>query len=217
MIDKKALEIALQTNSLVLVQKCLHARNICLYRHSVLTAEIAWDIVVGTNGHFGFSADQAYLAGMLHDVGKLFVQDRILDKRYPLTEREWEVMEKHPAWGHDYVQGTVFEPFGDVILRHHRLPGGAGYPRGLAHEELDERVRLIATADRIAAFLEDRPYRRRISNHALICQEVRGVAETYFDGEKAEAVIAAVLGAVARARWTTLDREQFSGTVGVSP
>ncbi len=212
MIDKKALNIALENNSLVLVQKCLYARNLHLYRHSVLTAEIAWEIVAGTNGGFGLSATQAYMAGMLHDVGKLFVQDSILDKRGSLTEREWEVMERHPAWGHDYVKGTIFEPFGDVILHHHKLPDGSGYPKGLAPDVLDERVRLIAAADRIAAFLEDRPYRRRISNKDLIYQEVRVVAETYFEGEKAEAIIATVLGAVAMDRWTSLHREQFSTT-----
>jgi HD-GYP domain-containing protein (c-di-GMP phosphodiesterase class II) len=217
LIDKKALNIALENNSLILVQKCLYARNLHLYRHSVLTAEIAWDIVVGTNGDFGFSATQAYMAGMLHDVGKLFVQDRILDKRHPLTEREWEIMEKHPAWGHDYVRGTIFESFGDVILHHHRLPDGSGYPKGLASEVPDNRVRLIAAADKIAAFLEDRPYRRRVSNQDLIYQEVREVAELYFGGEKAEAIIATVMGAIAMERWTSTGKEQFSGAGGGRP
>jgi HD-GYP domain-containing protein (c-di-GMP phosphodiesterase class II) len=94
MIDKKALNIALENNSLILVQKSLYARNLHLYRHSVLTAEIAWDIVAGSNFDFGFSATQAYMAGMLHDVGKLFIQDRILDKRHPLRKesgRLWRI------------------------------------------------------------------------------------------------------------------------------
>ena len=217
MIDKKALNIALENNSLVLVQKCLYARNLHLYRHSVLTAEIAWDIVVGTNANFGFSATQAYMAGMLHDVGKLFVQDTILDNRGPLNEREWEVMERHPAWGHDFVKGTIFEPFGDVILHHHKLPDGTGYPKGLTPEGLDDRVRLIAAADKIAAFLEDRPYRRRISNQALIYQETREVMELYFGGGKGEAIIATVMEAVATERWTTPYSDQFSRTIGANP
>jgi len=217
MIDKKALNIALENNSLVLVQKCLYARNLHLYRHSVLTAEIAWDIVVGTNANFGFSATQAYMAGMLHDVGKLFVQDTILDHRGPLNEREWEVMERHPAWGHDFVKGTIFEPFGDVILHHHKLPDGTGYPKGLTPEGLDDRVRLIAAADKIAAFLEDRPYRRRISNQALIYQETREVMELYFGGGKGEAIIATVMEAVATERWTTPYSDQFSRTIGANP
>ncbi len=216
MIDNKALNIALENNSLILVQKSLHARNIQLFRHSVLTAEIAWDIVAGTNGDFGFTSTQAYMAGMLHDVGKLFVQDRILDKRGPLTDREWEIMERHPAWGHDYVRGTIFEPFGDVILHHHMLPDGSGYPKGLESEVLDYRVRLIACADKIAAFLEDRPYRRRVSNQDLIYQEVRAVAELYFVGEKAEAIIATVMGAVAMERWS-LYKERFARTAGGCP
>ena len=217
MIDKKALNIALENNSLVLVQKCLYARNLHLYRHSVLTAEIAWDIVVGTNANFGFSATQAYMAGMLHDVGKLFVQDTILDNRGPLNEREWEVMERHPAWGHDFVKGTIFEPFGDVILHHHKLPDGTGYPKGLTPEGLDDRVRLIAAADKIAAFLEDRPYRRRISNQTLIYQETREVVELYFGGGKGEAIIATVMEAVATGRWTTPYSDQFSRTSGANP
>lgn len=217
MFDKKALNIALENNSLVLVQKCLYARSLHLYRHSVLTAEIAWDIVASTSLDFGFSSTQAYMAGMLHDVGKLFVQDSILDKRGSLSEREWEVMERHPAWGHDYVKGTIFEPFGDVILHHHKLPDGSGYPKCLMPEALDDRVRLIAAADRIAAFLDDRPYRRRVSNQALIYQEVRTVVETYFEKDKAEAVIGTVMGAVATERWPAPHREQFPGMVEVKP
>lgn len=217
MIDKKALNIALENNSLILVQKCLYARNLHLYRHSVLTAEIAWEIVAGTNGNFGFSATQAYMAGMLHDVGKLFVQDRILDKRGSLNEREWEVMERHPAWGHEYVKGTIFESFGDVILHHHKLPDGSGYPKGLTPEVLDDRVRLIAAADRIAAFLDDRPYRRRVSNQALIYQEVRSVVETYFEKENAEAIIGTVMEAVAMERWSAPHRDQFPGIAGGRP
>ena len=217
MIDKKALNIALENNSLILVQKCLYARNLHLYRHSVLTAEISWEIVVGTNYDFGYSSSQAYMAGMLHDVGKLFVQDCILDKRGSLSEREWEVMEKHPAWGHEYVKGTIFEPFGDVILHHHKLPDGSGYPKGLTPEVLDDRVRLIAAVDRIAAFLDDRPYRRRVSNQALIYQEVRSVVETYFEKEKVEAIIGTVMEAVAMERWPAPHRDQFSGMAGGRP
>lgn len=210
MNDKMALATTLEKNSLILVQKCLYARNLNLYKHSILTAEIAKDIVVGTDKDFGITPTQAYLAGMLHDVGKLFVQDRILDKRHPLTEKEWEVMEKHPAWGHDYVKGTVFEHYGDVILHHHKLPDGSGYPKGLASKGLDERVRLISAADKIAAFIEDRPYRRRIPHTELIYQEVRSVAELLFDDEKAETIIATVMGAVAMDRWSPLHEEQFS-------
>lgn len=70
MFDKKALNIALENNSLILVQKCLYARSLHLYRHSVLTAEIAWDIVVCTNENFGFSSTQAYMAGIEHPVGR---------------------------------------------------------------------------------------------------------------------------------------------------
>lgn len=217
MIDNKALNIALENNSLVLVQKSLYARNLHLYRHSVLTAEIAWDIVAGANWDFDFSSTQAYIAGMLHDVGKLFVQDRILEKREPLSEREWEIMERHPAWGHEYVKGTIFEPFGDVILHHHKLPDGSGYPKCLAPEVLDDRVRLIAAADRIAAFLDDRPYRRRVSNQALIYQEVRSVVETYFGKEKAEAIIGMVMEAVAMERWSAPHSDQFSGMAGGRP
>lgn len=217
MIEIRATQIPSGKNSLILVQKSLYARNLHLYRHSVLTAEIAWDIVAGNNGDFGFSARQAYTAGMLHDVGKLFVQDRILDKRHPLTEREWEIMERHPAWGYDYVQGTIFEPFGDVILHHHKRPDGSGYPKGLAPDVLDDRVCLIAVADKIAAFLEDRPYRRRVSNQDLIYQEVRRVAEMFFEGRRAEAIIATVKGAVAMARWTALHSDHFSSVAKGNP
>ncbi len=73
---------------------------------------------------------------------------------------------------------------------------------------LDNRVRVIAVADKIAAFLEDRPYRRRVANQDLINQEVRAVVELYFEGDKKEAIIDTVNGALTMERWTSLGKEQ---------
>jgi len=63
----------------------------------------------GAGIDFGCSPAQAYSAGILHDIGKIFISDEILEKRFSLTDREWEVMKRHPVWGREFVRGTVFD------------------------------------------------------------------------------------------------------------
>ena len=96
-----------------------------------MTADIAKFVVEQSKVDFECSPTQAYIGGILHDIGKLSISDELLDKRQSLTEREWEVMQNHPTWGYEYVSGTLFEQYGEVILHHHENPDGTGYPLGL--------------------------------------------------------------------------------------
>lgn len=169
--------------SLLMVKRSLHAKNLNLYRHSLLTADLAQFIVEQSEIDFGLSPLQAYVCGILHDVGKIFVADDILEKRTSLTPKEWEVMHRHPVWGHEFVQRSVFEEYGDVIIGHHETPDRSGYPLRVDGDALNHKIRLIAVADRTAALLEDRPYRRRISHFGLQCHTVHEIVAIYFNGQ----------------------------------
>lgn len=170
-------------DALQLVLKSLYARDVGLYKHSMLTANIARTIVEETNIDFGCTKSQAFIAGLLHDVGKTTVPDLILFKNGCLDEREWEIMQRHPVWGHDYVTGTVFESYANIILHHHEIPSGKGYPYGLSTDEITNNVKLIALADRISAFLEDRPYRRKIVDIKIIHYEIMSTVKLLFEDE----------------------------------
>lgn len=163
---------------LIVVQRSLHAKSVALFQHSLLTALIAHYVVEESRVNFGWSPPQAFVAGVTHDVGKLYVSDAILGKCASMSQREWDIMKHHPIWGAEYVAGTVFDSYGEVILRHHETPDGSGYPNTSGDIALN--IRLISFSDQTAAFLDDRPYRRSTRHFGSVCREVRQSADRLF-------------------------------------
>lgn len=107
-------------------------------------------------------ADQAAmrLAGDLHDLGKLAVPSEIIDKPGPLDEAEKAVMRQHPAISETILNSVPgLEKVAAWASQHHEQPGGRGYPRQLAGEELTRGSRVMSVADVFTALREDRPYR----------------------------------------------------------
>ena len=127
--------------------------------HSVRVAEIA----VGLGGVLGFDAvvqRDLRRAGLLHDIGKLAISNRILDKPGKLTDAEFATIKEHPAYSLRILQrAPCFAPLADLAANHHERIDGTGYPRGLGGEALDMPVRVLAVADVFEALTADRPYR----------------------------------------------------------
>ncbi len=102
-------------------------------------------------------------AALLHDVGKLGVSSRILDKPGPLNEREWAVMRRHPRWSKEILtRVSAFDRLGQIAGAHHERLDGSGYPAGLTAGELDLPARILAVADVAEALSAERPYRRAL-------------------------------------------------------
>jgi HD-GYP domain-containing protein (c-di-GMP phosphodiesterase class II) len=100
------------------------------------------------------------ISGLLHDIGKVGVPDRILDKEKPLTDEEYEVMKEHPDKGYHIIASVRhLEPVLDGIRYHHERYDGKGYPSGLTAEEIPFIARILAVADAFDAMTSDRPYR----------------------------------------------------------
>ena len=99
-------------------------------------------------------------AALLHDIGKLGVSNRILDKPGPLTEPEWTVMRRHPRWSMEILTRVpAFHELARVAAAHHERLDGSGYFAGLTGHELDLPSRILAVADVAEALSSDRPYR----------------------------------------------------------
>lgn len=99
-------------------------------------------------------------AALLHDIGKVGIEDQILHKPGPLTFREWDIMKSHPEIGSQIVKGlSGLEKIAPIILGHHEHFDGSGYPRGLRGEEILLGARIIAVVDSYAAMTEGRIYR----------------------------------------------------------
>ena len=101
---------------------------------------------------------------ILHDVGKIAIPARILDKEGELTDEEWEIMRSHPWHGVRIVAPIgQYERMLPIIAQHHERWDGSGYPQGIAGEEIDPLARIAAVADVFDALTSDRPYRKGLA------------------------------------------------------
>jgi putative nucleotidyltransferase with HDIG domain len=139
------------------------------YRHCLFVTGFA----VAFAQHLGMREDdqrRLVRAALLHDVGKAFVPVAILDKPEKLTDEEMRVMRMHPRLGYEALaaQGGFPPEMLDVVLHHHELLDGTGYPNGLRGDQISDIVRLITIVDIHAALVEKRAYRLPVT-HAKAC------------------------------------------------
>jgi putative nucleotidyltransferase with HDIG domain len=135
------------------------------YRHCLFVTGFA----VAFAQHLGMrDDDQRRLAraALLHDVGKAFIPVDILDKPGPLTSAEVSEVRQHPRRGFDALaaQGGFPPEMLDVVLHHHELLDGSGYPNALRGNQISDIVRLITIVDIYAALVEKRAYRMQYTH-----------------------------------------------------
>lgn len=135
-------------------------------------------------------------AALLHDIGKIGVEDKILRKETSLDEQEWNIMRTHPEIGAQIVRGlSGLENIAPLIFCHHERLDGKGYPRGLQGEEIPLGARIIAVVDSYSAMTEGRPYRpSRSHREALI--ELRKHSGTMYDPDVVEKFISIFEGGI---------------------
>lgn len=121
------------------------------------------------------------LLATLHDLGKVGIDDRILNKPGPLTPEEWVEMKRHPEIGFRIAMSSPdLAPIAQYILSHHERWDGSGYPRGLAGQEIPLLSRILAVADAFDAMTTDRIYRPALGLTEAV-EELRRGAGTQFD------------------------------------
>jgi HD-GYP domain-containing protein (c-di-GMP phosphodiesterase class II) len=156
-------------------------------RHSGRVAELAYAtaLELGCDRRF---AEDVYLAGRLHDIGKVAVPDSILRKQTALTEEEWKLIRLHPSIGADVVSHiTGLARLAPIIRGHHERYDGGGYPDGLCGEEIPFGARIVAVADAFDAMISDRAYRQPMTVEEAR-RRLRECAGTQLDAEAVAAL-----------------------------
>jgi HD-GYP domain-containing protein (c-di-GMP phosphodiesterase class II) len=178
---------------LQMLSAALDLRDQATKGHSLRLARLA--LAVGEE--LGFSGEElTHLerAAMLHDMTTLELPKAIVGKDGPLTDDEWQEIQRHPELGHHMVRNVPFlQEAGEIILCHHERYDGGGYPRGLEGEEIPLGARIFAVAEAYDAMTSDKPYRRAAS-HASAVKEIEDSAGSQFDRKVVEAFLAADRG-----------------------
>lgn len=135
--------------------------------------------------------EEVKLSAILHDIGKIGIDDKVLKKQAPLESGEWEHMKQHPEMGYK-ILGHVrsMKKITDGMRLHHERPDGLGYPLGLKGEEIPVIASIISVADTFDAMTSTRPYRKGL-DYEIAYEEIVRNRGTQFDEKVVDAFIKA--------------------------
>ncbi len=129
---------------------------------------------------------------LLHDIGKMGVPDTILHKPGPLSEEEWKIMRKHPAYAYDLLYPIEYlRPCLSIPYAHHEKWDGTGYPQCLRGDHIPLAARLFAVVDVWDALSSNRPYRAAWPQ-AEVLEHIRQQAGSHFDPQAVELFLRAI-------------------------
>jgi putative nucleotidyltransferase with HDIG domain len=160
-------------------------------RHSAAVAVFARDIARQC-GWDEQACEQVHTAGLLHDIGRFALSDRVLERGRVLNAEDWEAIQRHPELGAEMLADLgVYGPVAEVVIAHHERLDGRGYPRGLKAAEIPEAAKVLSVAEVYDTLTAEDTYRTPMSSFEAL-NELRRVAGTQLDGRYVE-VLADVL------------------------
>lgn len=156
--------------------------------HSERVARIS----VAIGRQLGLSEDEIEklrISALLHDIGKIAIDDSILKKPAALTDEEYEIMKTHPQKGYKIMsQIPAMKDFLPGMYMHHEMVNGRGYPQGLKGDEIPLQAKIVSVADTFDAMTIDRPYSKgMLLDEAL--ERIRSLVGTRYDAEVVEALV----------------------------
>ncbi|MCR4586445.1 MAG: HD-GYP domain-containing protein [Lachnospiraceae bacterium] len=148
--------------------------------HSARVAEYS-EKIARLAGKSEEECEEVYYAGLLHDVGKIGIDDHIINKNGKLTDEEYAQIKRHPVIGRQILSSISESPYLSIGANyHHERYDGRGYPEGLKGDDIPEIARIIAVADAYDAMTSKRSYRETIPQQMVREELVKGI-ETQFD------------------------------------
>ena len=178
-------------NSVRMLAAAIDAKDPYTRGHSERVARYS----IGIGKNLGLSEKEMRnlrISALLHDVGKIGIDDRILRKPGALSDDEFEVMKGHPAKGAAIMSGVA--QLIDILpgmKYHHEKWSGGGYPDGLVGEDIPVQARIVAIADTFDAMTTNRPYQKAMEI-AYVVEKIKSFAGTRFDPRVVSAFVTAV-------------------------
>jgi len=170
------------------IAKLTEARDPYTSGHQERVAAIACELACKLGGDRDF-CEGIRIAGLVHDIGKIYVPAEILAKPRRLTEAELGIVRMHPQVAYEVLTGILFPwPVAEYVVQHHERLDGSGYPRGLKGHEILRGSQILAVADVVEAIASHRPYRTAVGIDVAL-DEIDGNAGTLYDPDVAAACL----------------------------
>jgi len=183
---------SMRSTMIDLIMNTLYEKNNREMLHLKRVSEIC-EAIAGKLNLDKDDINQIRIAGLMHDIGKIGIDENILNSTEKLNDREWKEIKKHSEIGYRILCSAVeFSGIAGFVLDHHERWDGKGYPKGLKGEEISLPARIIALADSYDAMTAERTY-RPILGRKFAGDEIRRCAGTQFDPDIARVFIEKVL------------------------
>jgi putative nucleotidyltransferase with HDIG domain len=173
--------------------RALEVRDPAAARHAAAVARFSADIAKGA-GMSPQDAELAHTAGLLHDIGRFALSDRVAERGRTLTDEDWVAIHQHPELGAVMLQDLgLYGPVAEIVLCHHERIDGRGYPQRLEGPEIPEIAKIVAVAEVYDTLTAQDTYRTQMSSFEALT-ELRRVAGTQLDDAYVEVLAKLLTG-----------------------
>lgn len=189
-VKERTLELAkAMTGSIEAIALTVEMRDPYTSGHQRRVADLAAAIAK----KLGLSIDKiegVYMAGLLHDIGKIRVPSEILSYPGRLSDAELAIIKPHPKIGYNILKGIDFPwPLADIVLQHHERLDGSGYPQGMKGDSILQKAKILTVADVVEAMSSHRPYRAALGIDRAL-EEITANKGIYYDPAAVDACVA---------------------------
>jgi len=185
--------VSLSWGVLAGLMRALDIRDQRAARHAAAVARFAQDMARAV-GMSDEDCELAHTAGLLHDIGRFALSDRVAERGRTLTEEDWMAIHRHPELGAEILRDLgMYGPVAEIILAHHERIDGRGYPAGSTEAEIPEIAKIISVAEVYDTLTASDTYRTRMSSFEALT-ELRRVAGSQVDPRYVEVLATLLTG-----------------------
>jgi putative nucleotidyltransferase with HDIG domain len=185
--------VALSWGVLAGLLRALDIRDPSAARHAAAVARFSRDISSAA-GMSDQEAELAHTAGLLHDIGRFALSDRVAERGRTLTDEDWVAIQQHPELGAEMMRDLgLYGPVAEIVLCHHERVDGRGYPQGLVAHEIPEIAKIVSVAEVYDTLTASDTYRTQMSSFEALT-ELRRVSGSQLDARYVEVLAELLTG-----------------------